>query len=179
LEIQIKEMQARLDEAEQAALKGGKKVIQKLEQKIRELEGELEAENRRHQEADKNYRRAERRVRELVFQVEEDKKGQERLHDLVEKLQSKLKTYKRQVDDAEQVATGNLAKYRQIQHQLEDAEERADVAENSLAKMRARGRTGGPVTAQSAAALVHSASGSGLTVGRGPSKSRSAAHVDI
>jgi len=149
-----------------------------LEQKIRELEAEFEAASRRQQESEKNYHRAERRVRELVFQVEEDKKGQERLHDLVEKLQAKLKTYKRQVDDAEQVATANLAKYRQIQHQLEDAEERADVAENSLAKMRARGRgaTGASGT-QSAAALAHSASvGGGLAV-RGPSKSRSAAHV--
>jgi len=35
LELQIKEMQVRLDEAEQAALKGGKKIIQKLEQRVR------------------------------------------------------------------------------------------------------------------------------------------------
>ena len=34
LEQQIKEMQARLDEAEAAALKGGKKIIQKLEQRV-------------------------------------------------------------------------------------------------------------------------------------------------
>lgn len=37
----------------------------------------------------------------------------------------------------------NLQKYRQLQHQLEDAEERADLAENSLAKIRARARGGG------------------------------------
>lgn len=36
LEVQIKEMQARLEEAEQAALKGGKKVIAKMEQKVNE-----------------------------------------------------------------------------------------------------------------------------------------------
>lgn len=33
-EVQIKEMQARLEEAEAAALKGGKRVIQKLEQRV-------------------------------------------------------------------------------------------------------------------------------------------------
>ena len=49
---------------------------------------------------------------------------------------------KRQVEEAEELATGNLQKYRQIQHQLEDAEERADTAENSLAKMRAKARSG-------------------------------------
>lgn len=32
-------------------------------------------------------------------------------------------------------------KYRQLQHILEDAEERADIAENSLAKMRAKARS--------------------------------------
>lgn len=39
LEIQLKEMQVRLDEAEAAALKGGKKIISKLEERIRSLEG--------------------------------------------------------------------------------------------------------------------------------------------
>ncbi len=34
LEAQCKDMQLRLDEAEQAALKGGKKVIGKLEQRV-------------------------------------------------------------------------------------------------------------------------------------------------
>ncbi len=34
LEAQLKEMQTRLEEAEQAALKGGKKIIAKLEQKV-------------------------------------------------------------------------------------------------------------------------------------------------
>lgn len=44
LEIQIKEMQVRLDEAEAAALKGGKKIIAKLEERIRALEQELDGE---------------------------------------------------------------------------------------------------------------------------------------
>ena len=34
MEQQMKDLQARLDEAEAAALKGGKKIIQKLEQKV-------------------------------------------------------------------------------------------------------------------------------------------------
>lgn len=34
LEAQIKDMSGRLDEAEQMALKGGKKIIQKLEGKV-------------------------------------------------------------------------------------------------------------------------------------------------
>lgn len=36
LEAQIKDMTTRLDEAEQLAMKGGKKIIQKLESKVTE-----------------------------------------------------------------------------------------------------------------------------------------------
>jgi chromosome segregation ATPase len=147
LENQLKDMQNRLDEAEAAALKGGKKVIAKLEIRIRELETEIDNETRRHSEAQKNIAKQERRIRELAFQIDEDKKNQERLTDLIDKLQQKVKLGKRQVEEAEEMATVNLQKYRQLQAQLEDAEERADVAENSLAKIRARGRGGAPLTA--------------------------------
>ncbi|KAK0404980.1 hypothetical protein QR680_017737 [Steinernema hermaphroditum] len=158
LEAQIKEMQTRLDEAEAAALKGGKKVIAKLEQRIRELEQELDGEQRRFQDSNKNLSKADRRARELQFQVEEDKKNFERMQDLVDKLQGKLKTQKKQIEEAEELANTNLQKYRQLQHQLEDAEERADVAENSLSKMRAKSRSAASVapglqTSQSAAVL--------------------------
>ena len=46
---QVKEAQTRLDEAEQNALRGGKKAVAKMETRIRELESELDAENRRFQ----------------------------------------------------------------------------------------------------------------------------------
>lgn len=69
LETQIKDLQVRLDEAEANALKGGKKAIQKLEQRVRELENELDGEQRRHADAQKNLRKAERRIKELSFQV--------------------------------------------------------------------------------------------------------------
>lgn len=45
-------------------------------------------------------RKNERRLKEIAFQADEDKKNQERLQDLVDKLQSKIKTYKRQVEEA-------------------------------------------------------------------------------
>ena len=41
----------------------------------------------------------------------------------------------------EEVAAINLAKYRKVQVELEDSEERADMAENTLAKLRAKNRS--------------------------------------
>lgn len=158
LEVQIKEMQIRLDEAEAAALKGGKKIIAQLEQRIRNLEQELDGEQRRHQETDKNWRKSERRVKEVEFQLEEDKKNQERLTELIDKLQNKLKVFKRQVEEAEEVAATNLGKYRQLQAQLNDAEERADIAENALSKMRNKIRASASVGPNGPGGLMQSAS---------------------
>ncbi|KAK6638239.1 hypothetical protein RUM44_008668 [Polyplax serrata] len=142
LEQQIKDLQVRLDEAEANALKGGKKAIQKLEQRVRELENELDGEQRRHADAQKNLRKTERRIKELSFQSEEDRKNHERMQDLVDKLQQKIKTYKRQIEEAEEIAALNLAKFRKAQQELEEAEERADFAEQAIAKFRQKGRAG-------------------------------------
>lgn len=99
-------------------------------------------------------------MKELDFQVEEDKKNGERLTDLIDKLQGKLKVYKRQVEEAEEVAATNLGKYRQLQAQLDEAEERADIAENSLSKLRAKNRSTASIvsTSASSAAVLRSTS---------------------
>ena len=99
--------------------------------KVRELETELESEQKRGVEAVKGVRKYERRVKELTYQVtgsafftkstltqtglsiklrqwifdfvpqtDEDKKNVGRLQDLVDKLQMKVKAYKRQAEEA-------------------------------------------------------------------------------
>jgi myosin heavy chain 6/7 len=100
IEQQMKELQVRLEEAERDALKGGRKMIAKLEERVRNVEHELDGEQRRFAEAQKNARRGERKIKELAFQAEEDRKNHERMQDLVEKLQQKIKTYKRQIEEA-------------------------------------------------------------------------------
>ncbi|XP_073462884.1 myosin-4-like [Aquarana catesbeiana] len=140
LEQSVKDLQHRLDEAEQLALKGGKKQLQKLEARVRELENELDAEQRRSSDAIKGVRKYERRVKELSYQSEEDRKNVLRLQDLVDKLQMKVKSYKRQSEEVEEQATVHLARFRKTQLELEEAEERADVAESQVNKLRVRSR---------------------------------------
>uniref|UniRef100_A0A8C3RC87 Myosin motor domain-containing protein n=1 Tax=Cyanoderma ruficeps TaxID=181631 RepID=A0A8C3RC87_9PASS len=140
MEQTIKDLQTRLDEAEQIALKGGKKQIQKLEARVRELEGELDVEQKKMAEAQKGIRKYERRIKELSYQAEEDRKNLARMQDLIDKLQSKVKSYKRQFEEAEQQANSNLVKFRKVRHELDDAEERADIAETQVNKLRARTR---------------------------------------
>ncbi|TDH09200.1 hypothetical protein EPR50_G00084220 [Perca flavescens] len=143
LEVAVKDLQHRLDEAENLAMKGGKKQLQKLESRVRELEAEVEAEQRRGGDAIKGVRKYERRVKELTYQTEEDKKNVARLQDLVDKLQLKVKAYKRQAEEAEEQANTHLSKCRKVQHELEEAEERADIAESQVNKLRAKSRDSG------------------------------------
>lgn len=67
---------------------------------IKELDTELDSEQKRHVETVKILHKNERRLKELVFQTEEDHKTNQRMQELVEKLQNKLKIYKRQIEEA-------------------------------------------------------------------------------
>merc|ERR1712020_612061 len=140
LEAQVKDAQNRVDEAEQNTLKGGKKALSKMETRIRELESEFDAENRRPGDASKNLRKSERRVKELTYTQEEDRKNNERMQALIDQLQGKIKSYKKQIEEAEEIAALNLAKYRQVQGNLQQSGERADLNEQALAKMKASSR---------------------------------------
>ena len=82
----------------------------KMESRIRELESEMDAEGRRFADAQKNMRKSERKVKELIYAGEEDKKNHERMQSLVDQLQSKIKSYKKQIEEAEEIAALNLAK---------------------------------------------------------------------
>merc|ERR1719431_634577 len=100
-----------------------------------------DAENRRLADAQKNFRRSERMIKELTFSQDEDKKNHERMQGLIEQLQAKIKSYKKQIEEAEEIAALNLAKYRQVSGSLIDSNDRADLQEQALAKMKAQGRS--------------------------------------
>merc|ERR1712007_194621 len=123
LEAQCKDAQARADEAEVNALKGGKKAMIKMETRIRELG-----------DASKNLRKTERKVKELTFAADEDKKNHERMQALIDQLQGKVKSYKKQIEEAEEIAALNLAKYRKVAGALGDAAAEADATEQAAAK---------------------------------------------
>merc|ERR1712079_852278 len=142
LECQLKDMQSRLDESESNALKNGKKAMNKMDTRVRELESELECENRRYADGTKNLRKSERHIKELTYSSDEDRKNQERMQALIDGLQSKIKLYKKQIEEAEEIAALNLAKYRQAHSHLAEAEERADLNEKALAKAKVQARGG-------------------------------------
>merc|ERR1711893_537006 len=141
LEAQVKDIQSRVDEAQANALKGGKKAMTRMDTRIRELESELDAETRRSSDAQKNLRKSERKIKELTYQQDEDRKNHERMQALIDQLQGKIKSYKKQIEEAEEIAALNLAKFRQTQSTLATSQEAADANEQALAKQRTRARS--------------------------------------
>merc|ERR1712152_30489 len=98
----------RLADANENAMRGGKNAMAKLESRIRELEIELGNVQTRTGDNMKSYQKAE------------DRKNQDRMSDLAGKLQQKIKTYKKQIEEAEEIAALNLAKFRKAQQELEE-----------------------------------------------------------
>ncbi|KAG0719394.1 Paramyosin, long form [Chionoecetes opilio] len=126
LEIEVKNLNIRIESIEANALASTKRMVSKLESRVFELESGLDEESRRHSETIKILRKKERNVKELVMQCEEDHKNISILQETLDKTYEKISLYKRQVNES---------------RELEAAEERAEVAESSLCMIRAKHRT--------------------------------------
>merc|ERR1712177_181780 len=128
LESQFSELENKCAEANESAMRGGRAALAKLETRIRELEIELGNSQSHTAENMKGHQKTERRCKELQFQIDEDKKNQDRMAELASKLQQKIKTYKKQIEEAEEIAALNLAKFREAQQELEETEDRARLS---------------------------------------------------
>ena len=135
-EVSLVEMQRKAEDVAFAMDRGAAQIPSRLEARINDINLELSRTIQQIDEIHKNNSKGERHVKELVFQQEENTKNQDRITNLVEKIQQKIKTYKKQIEDAEEIAAINLAKYRKAQQELEEAEERSKICEANIAKLR-------------------------------------------
>lgn len=141
LEVEVKNLTIRLEEVEASAIAGGKRVISKLEARLRDLELELDAEKRRHAETQGLYRKKERNVKELMIQMEEDQQNILMLQETLDKQSQKVNMYKRQLQETEQMSSQNITRVRHFQRELEAAEARAETAETSMNMIRTKHRS--------------------------------------
>ncbi|CAB4063112.1 MYH6_7 [Lepeophtheirus salmonis] len=124
------------EEASAHASNAAINVPAKLESRIRDIETELNKTILMTAECHKYVTKGERRVKELGFQTDENKKNQDRMADLVDKLQQKIHSYKKQIEEAEEIAAINLAKYRKVQQDMEEAEERTKIASEQVHRIK-------------------------------------------
>merc|ERR1712226_532980 len=143
-EATIRDLQGKLDEAEQTGLMSSKKVVKAAELKAADFQEELAHERVRSTESIKTSRKMERKAKEMAYILEEDKKDIARLQELCEKLQGKVLFYKRQSDEYEEAASVNHSKFKNMQIDFEEAMDRADTAESAMSKIKSkiRGQAG-------------------------------------
>ena len=92
----------------------------------------------RFSDAHKNLRKSERLIKELTYRQEEDGKNHQRMEVVVEQLQGKIKSYKKQIEEAEEIAALNLSKFRTVQANLLGISEETEAKEHAVARARAR-----------------------------------------
>ncbi|XP_054735959.1 paramyosin, long form isoform X1 [Anastrepha obliqua] len=141
LEVEVKNLAIRLEEVELNAVAGSKRIISKLEARVRDLELELEEEKRRHAETIKILRKKERTVKEVMVQCEEDQKNIILLQEALDKSTAKVNLFKRQLAEQEGMSQQSVTRVRRFQRELEAAEDRAECAESNLNIIRAKHRT--------------------------------------
>ena len=118
--------------------------MERLEVRVRELEEEVGRSRARSSQSSRTHQQALATVRRLEVHQDEEERCRERMVALVEGLERQVGGYRRQVEEAQEVAATNLAKYRRVQQELEEVEERARAAEDRGAEARARGAEAGP-----------------------------------
>merc|ERR1740129_859892 len=115
LEKQVHSLSVKIEEIETNSVATSKRTIQKMEVKTRQ-------------------------IKELVLQSEEDRKNIIILQESLDKLNEKIKMYKRQLEEQEGISNANIMRVKKFQRELECAENRAEEAESTLNQFRSRER---------------------------------------
>lgn len=142
MERQNKELKLKLQEMENAVKSKYKATITALEAKIAQLEEQLDMETKERQAASKQVRRAEKKLKEIILQVDDERRNAEQFKDQADKANSRLKQLKRQLEEAEEEAQRANASRRKLQRELEDATETADAMNREVSSLKSKLRRG-------------------------------------
>merc|ERR1711997_504180 len=140
LENEVRSLSVRIEEIETNSVATSKRTIQKMEVRIEELEVMINNEKKSHAATMTELHTKTRSIKELILQSEEDRKNIIILQDSLDKLNEKIKMYKRQLEEQESISNSNIMRVKKFQRELESAESRAEEAESTLNQFRSRER---------------------------------------
>merc|ERR1711997_785979 len=140
LEKQVHSLSVKIEEIETNSVATSKRTIQKMEIRITELEEMINVEKKSHAATMTEMQVKTRQIKELVLQSEEDRKNIIILQESLDKLNEKIKMYKRQLEEQESISNSNIVRVKKFQRELEASEARAEEAESSLNAFRSRAR---------------------------------------
>merc|ERR1719383_145240 len=149
LENEVRSLSVRIEEIETNSVASSKRTIQKMEMRITELETMIDSEKKAHSVTMTEMHKRERSIKELILQSEEDRKNIIILQESLDKLNEKIKMYKRQLEEQESISNSNIMRVKKFQRELESAESRAEEAESTLNQFRSRERVFAAASARS------------------------------
>merc|ERR1711988_848922 len=140
LEKEVHTLSVKIEEIEANSVATSKRTIQKMEIRITELEEMINVEKKSHAATMTEMQVKTRQIKEFVLQSEEDRKNIIILQESLDKLNEKIKMYKRQLEEQESISNANIMRVKKFQRELETAENRAEEAESTLNQFRSRER---------------------------------------
>merc|ERR1711970_1414822 len=140
LENEVRSLSVKIEEIETNSVATSKRTIQKMEIRIQELEVMINEEKKSHASTMSELHMKTRSIKELVLQSEEDRKNIIILQESLDKLNEKIKMYKRQLEEQESISNSNIMRVKKFQRELESSEARAEEAESTLSQFRSRER---------------------------------------
>ncbi|CAL8332120.1 unnamed protein product [Lota lota] len=142
LERQTKELKQKLGELEAAVKLKYKASIMALEAKVVQLEEQLEVESKERQQSSRLARRTEKKLKEVLLQVDDEKRNTDQYKDQADKLNTRMRQLKRQLEEAEEEVTRANANRRKLQRDLDDVSESADSMTREVSTLRGKLRRG-------------------------------------
>ncbi|KAK5611686.1 Myosin-9 [Crenichthys baileyi] len=142
LDRQNKELKQKLQELEVTIKSKYKSSITSLEARIAQLEEQLDGESKERQQASRVVRRTEKKLKEVMLQVDDERRNTEQFKDQVDKTNSRMRQLKRQLEETEEELTRANVYRRKLQRDLEDATESADAMNREVSSLKGKLRRG-------------------------------------
>jgi len=142
LERQNKELRAKLQELETSQRAKAKATIAALESKIANLEEQLASETGERMAQAKMNRKQEKKMKENLLMLEDERRHADQYKEQAEKVNSRIKALKRQLDETEEEVSREKAQRRKIQRELEDLMQDNEAKDREITNLKNKLRRG-------------------------------------
>merc|ERR1711936_109648 len=136
LERQNKELKAKLSEVETSQRAKAKATIAALESKIANLEEQLAAGTAERMAQAKINRKAEKKMKENLLMLEDERRHADQYKEQSEKVNSRIKALKRQLDETEEEVSREKAARRKTQRELEDLMQDNEAKDREITNLK-------------------------------------------
>ncbi|XP_060030089.1 myosin-11 [Erinaceus europaeus] len=142
LERQNKELRSKLHEMESSVKSKFKSTIAALEAKVAQLEEQVDQEAREKQAVAKSLKQKDKKLKEVLLQVEDERKMAEQYKEQAEKGNVRVKQLKRQLEEAEEESQRINANRRKLQRELDEATESNEAMGREVNALKSKLRRG-------------------------------------